>query len=158
MHAATLKKIKRWLNFTKMLHLQYICYSKLNLPTQLFPVLRSLSSHCRRELREKVIEKHDKRLKELTVQNKIMKVTELEDSNQVWKRILLGLPAGTLSFILRVGTDTLPTPLILTRKRLKTDPSCPLVATNNPPFTTSSTTVLRCYSKEGTLGGMIVAS
>ena len=52
------------------------------------------------------MENYDKRLRELTVQNKILEVVELEDSNQVWKRILQGLPAGQLSFHLRAGTNT----------------------------------------------------
>ena len=93
---------------------------------------KTLSSYCRKELRERVIEEHDERLKELTVQNKILEVAELERSNQVWKRILQGLPAGQLSFLLRAGTDTLPTPLNLRRWRLRTDPSCPLCGHKQP--------------------------
>ena len=86
---------------------------------------KSLSSHCRREL-ERTLKKYDKKLRELIVQSKILDVTELKDSNQVWKRILQGLQAGQLSFLLRAGTDALPTPLNLTHWKLKTDPSCPL--------------------------------
>lgn len=42
---------------------------------------RPLSDHCKREFRQQVIERHDRRL------SKILEVAELENSNQVWKRI-----------------------------------------------------------------------
>ena len=87
---------------------------------------KTLSNQCKSEFRKQVIEKHDKRLKELTVQNKILWVAELENSNQVWKRIMQGL-AGQKSFLLRAGTDTLPTPLNLRQWRLRMDLSCPLM-------------------------------
>lgn len=73
---------------------------------------KTLSNHCKREFRQ-VIEKHDKRLKELTVQRKILEAAELKNSNQVWRRIMEGLPAGQMSFFLRAGSDTLPTLLNL---------------------------------------------
>ena len=41
-------------------------------------------------------------------------------------RIMSGLPAGQLSFLLRAGTDILPSPLNLKRWRYRTDPSCSL--------------------------------
>ena len=37
-----------------------------------------------------------------------------------------GLPAGQMSFLLRAGSDTLPTPLNLKRWRLRMDSTCPL--------------------------------
>ena len=37
-----------------------------------------------------------------------------------------------MSFLLRAGTDTLPTPLNLRRWRLRTDPSCPLCGHKQP--------------------------
>ena len=74
---------------------------------------KTLSNCCKREFTQQVIEKHDKGLKNLTMQSKILEVAELENSNQVWKRIMQGLPAGQMSFLLRAGTDTLPTLLNL---------------------------------------------
>ena len=91
----------------------------------------SLTTHCRRD-NQKTIKRHDNWLKELTVQNKILEVAELEDSNQVWKRFLQGLPAGQLSFLLRATTDTLPTPLNVGHWRLKSDPSCSLCGHKQP--------------------------
>ena len=45
---------------------------------------------------------------------------------------MAGLPAGQFSFLLRAGTDTLPTPLNLKRWRYRTDPSCPLCGHKQP--------------------------
>ena len=87
---------------------------------------RALSNQCKSEFRQQAIEKHDKRLKELTVESKILWVAELENSNQVWKRIMQGLLAGQMSFLLRAGTDTLPTLLNLRWWRLRMDSSCPM--------------------------------
>ena len=44
----------------------------------------------------------------------------------MWKRVQQGLPGGQLSFLLRAGTDTLPTPLNLRRWCLKVDSICSL--------------------------------
>ena len=93
---------------------------------------KTVSSHCRSEFRQCVIENYDKNLKELTVQSKVLEFAELENSNQVWKRFQQGLPAGQLSFLLRAGTDTLPTSLILRHWRLRTDPSCSLCGHKQP--------------------------
>ena len=43
-----------------------------------------------------------------------------------------GLPAGLMSFLMRTGTDTLPTPLNPRQWRLRMDPSCPLCGYNQP--------------------------
>ena len=93
---------------------------------------KTLNNYLKREFRQQVIEKHDTSLKVLSVPSKILETAELEKSNQVWKRVLQGLPAGQMSFLLRVGTDTLPTPLNLRRWRFKTDPSCPLCSHKQP--------------------------
>jgi hypothetical protein len=58
-----------------------------------------------------VIEKYDNRLKKLTVQRKILEAAELESSNHVWRRVMKGLPAGQMSFLLIAGSDTFPTVL-----------------------------------------------
>ena len=93
---------------------------------------KTLNSQCRREFRERLVKTHGDRLMGLSVQTKILSVAELEDVNKVWKRVLQGLPAGQLSFLLRAGTDTLPTPLNLRRWRLKMDPRCPLCGNRQP--------------------------
>ena len=60
-----------------------------------------------------------------------VEIAELEDSNQVWKRILQSLPAGQLSFLLRAGTDTLPTPLE-TKNRSQLSPLWPQTTHHSP--------------------------
>ena len=93
---------------------------------------KTLRNQCKSELRHQVIETHDKILQKLTVQSKILEVVQLENSNQVWRRVMMGLPSGQMSFLLRAGTDTLPTPLNLRRWRLRVDPSCPLCGHTHP--------------------------
>ena len=83
---------------------------------------KTLSCQCRRDFRAMLAEKHNNKLRELCA-NKMLSVTQLEDDNQVWKRVLQGLPAGQLIFLLRAGTDALPTPLNLQRWRWKMDQS-----------------------------------
>ena len=70
---------------------------------QWFPI-KHINSHCRREVRDKSVENRDNKLKALTVLSQFLEVSELEDFNQVWNRILWGLLTGQLSFILRAGT------------------------------------------------------
>ena len=51
---------------------------------------------------------------------------------EFWHRIMQGLPAGQLSFILRGASDTLPTPLNLARWKLRVDSRCPLCSSPSP--------------------------
>ena len=104
---------------------------------------RTLGNLCRSALRQIVVEDNVSRLRELSVQTKILEVSELENSNQVWKRILQGLPAGHMSFLLRAGMDTLPTTLNLRRWKLRADSSCPYVdISNQQSFTFFLTSLL----------------
>ena len=50
----------------------------------------------------------------------------------IWNRILDGRPAGQLSFLLRAGSDTLPTPLNLKRWRIRVDANCTLCGALSP--------------------------
>ena len=52
---------------------------------------------------------------------------------RVWNRIQQGLPAGQLSFLLRAGSDTLPTPLNLRQWKLQTEACCDLCSSTSPP-------------------------
>ena len=67
-----------------------------------------------------------------SVQGKFKQVCELESQNRVWNRIIDGLPAKQLSFILRVGSDTLPTLLNLRRWKLRVDAKCTLCGSPSP--------------------------
>ena len=48
------------------------------------------------------------------------------------ERVQQGLPVGQISFLLRAGTDTLPTPLNLRRWHLNVDSTCSLCSSNQP--------------------------
>ena len=61
------------------------------------------------------IKQWNNKLNELTVQCKYSNITELEYQNHVRKCIQNGLPVGQLQFLLRAGSDTLPTLLNLQR-------------------------------------------
>ena len=82
---------------------------------------KTLKTQCKASFKEWLSETHKKKLEELSVQSKALEVIELEKANNVWKRVQQGLPAGQLSFLLRAGTGTLPTPLNLRRWHLKVD-------------------------------------
>ena len=93
---------------------------------------KTLSSQCRKIYRESRVTSCDTKLAQLTVQNKFLSVTQLEAVNHVWRRIMDGLPAGQLSFLLTAGTDTLPTPLNLKRWRIRVDSRCHLCMNRSP--------------------------
>ena len=74
----------------------------------------------------------DDNLHKLSVQSKFLNACDLEKSNRVWARILDGLPAKQLSFILRASSDTLPTPLNQRRWRMRVDAACDLCKSRSP--------------------------
>ena len=93
---------------------------------------RQLSNHGKKVFRQHGLETWDSKLEQLTVQWKFLDITELEARNGVWNRIQAGLPAGQLSFLLRAGSDTLPTPLNLKRWRMRIDSRCALCSHHLP--------------------------
>ena len=72
---------------------------------------KTMSRKCTSVHRDSRVKHWNDKLSELTVQCKFTAITELESQNNVWRRIQKGMPAGQLSFLLRAGSDTLPTPL-----------------------------------------------
>ena len=56
----------------------------------------------------------------------------MEAENRVWGCIQAGLPVGQLSFLVRAGSDTLPTPLNLKRWKMRVDSRCPLCNHHHP--------------------------
>ena len=60
----------------------------------------TLSKGVKCILKERSVKKWDEHLSTLTVQHKFGEACELKDNNRVWNRILKGLPAGQLSFVL----------------------------------------------------------
>ena len=93
---------------------------------------RQMTNQCRKVYREHRVETWNNKLNQLTVQRKFLAITELEAKNKVWGCIQAGIPAGQLSFLVRAGSDTLPTPLNLKRWRMRVDPRCPLCNHHHP--------------------------
>ena len=60
-------------------------------------------------------------------------IVALERESRSWKKIMNnGLTSGQLSFLLKAGSDTLPTPMNLRRMRIQHDSRCPLCKAPRP--------------------------
>ena len=96
-------------------HIGLICKgSDTNSPSN----FRSIDlSSCTGKLLNKII---------ATEQNKALSIIELEAENHFWRRIMDGLPSGQLSFLLRAGSETLPTPMNLQRYKIQVSSHCKL--------------------------------
>ena len=87
---------------------------------------RSLMKPLNNTLIRQHINHWNSNLKSLSVQSKLLDIIQVEKECHVWSRIMFGLPAGQMSFMIRAGIDCLPTPVNLCRWKIQTDPSCPL--------------------------------
>ena len=76
--------------------------------------------------------KWNNNLESLQVQRKFIDIINLEDDTKLWNRIVDGLPKGQLSFLLRAGSDTLPTPTNLHRWKFRVSQVCPLCRQPSP--------------------------
>ena len=74
----------------------------------------------------------NRQLDTLSVQSKFRDIVSLEPQCKVWNRIISGLPAGQLSFLLRAGADCLPSPMNLRRWKLRTNAKCDLCQSPSP--------------------------
>ena len=92
----------------------------------------SVKSIISKSLHQKHTDAWNTSLDQLQVQSKFKDVVALEPESRTWNRLLTGLPAGQLSFLLRAGTDCLPTPLNLQRWRYRVSSSCPLCSSPSP--------------------------
>ena len=127
-------------------------FSTQNLPSSIPPASLDLLKSARESIKDlppskpalqlkhatrKVTEAHqvthwDNHLDTLSVQSQFKDIVILEGDCKIWSRIQSGLPAGQLSFLLKAGTDCLPTPLNLCRWKIQTDPKCPLCSWPQP--------------------------
>ena len=75
----------------------------------------------------------DRHLDSLQVQSKFKDIVALEDATHLWKKISNhGLNAGQLSFTLKAGSDTLPTPVNLHRWKIQVGAKCQLCGSPRP--------------------------
>ena len=102
---------------------------ELSDPAQSSKLLKSQAKKCISVLHAS---RWNNQLERLEVQSKFKDIISLESDCPIWNRIVLGLPSGQLSFILRAGSDTLPTPLNLCRWKIQTNPRCPLCNSRSP--------------------------
>ena len=106
-----------------------------DIPTEIVSILKSaaimISPHQLKKVARKLatarqLEDMEAKLKSLQVQNKFGDIIELEESTHIWRRIIDGMPAGQLLFILRCGSDTLPSPMNLPHWKIQLHSHCPL--------------------------------
>ena len=88
--------------------------------------LAALKRGTRKSLKDHSTKCWNQKLSSLCVQNKFLNITELEAENHFWRRIMDGLPSGQLSFMIRAGSDTLPTPMNLQRYKIQVSSHCKL--------------------------------
>ena len=92
----------------------------------------TFKSKARTSLRSSHVRYWNSTLEPLTVQNKFLDIAALEQNCPLWKRLMYGLPEKQLSFLLRAGCDTLPTPMNLARWNIITSPVCTLCCCTQP--------------------------
>ena len=93
---------------------------------------KTLGKACKAILKKEVSKNWNESLCKLSVQSKFLDACDLEKSNRVWARILVGLPAKQLSLILRASSDTLTTSLNQRRWKMRIDASCDLCKSKSP--------------------------
>ena len=90
---------------------------------------RALKAAVVKQLNTHKAAEWDAQLDGLQVQSKFKDNVTLES---VWNRIISGLPSRQMSFVLRAGSDTLPTPPDLARWKIQSNPHCPICCSRNP--------------------------
>ena len=75
----------------------------------------TIKTQVRKSLRQNHSKHWNNTLDHLQIQSKFRDIITLEPESHTWNRLIAGLPAGQLSFLLRAGADCLPTPLNLRR-------------------------------------------
>ena len=90
----------------------------------------AIKKRAKEILRQRQADIWNASLTPLLVQSKF--IILLEPQSHTWNRLLAGLPAGQLSFLIRAGADCLPTPLNLRRWHYRVCSKCPLCNSPNP--------------------------
>ena len=86
----------------------------------------NILSTCRKSIARKYSANWESHLQQLEVQSKLLDVLPLGSEDHLWQRLLLGMPEGHLSFILRASCDCLPSPSSLARWGYLPSRKCPL--------------------------------
>ena len=83
-------------------------------------------STCKKSIARKYSAYWESHLQQLEVQSKLLDFLPLGSEDHLWQRLLLGMPEGHLSFILRASCDCLPSPSSLARWGYLPIRKCPL--------------------------------
>ena len=94
---------------------------------------KKMKDECKAILANRQRQIWDNHLNQLTVQNRLLETTALEEANPVWKRLMYGMPSNQLSFVLCAATECLPSPVTLARMKIHVDRKCALCG--NPQST-----------------------
>ena len=70
----------------------------------------NILSTCKKSIARKYSANWESHLQQLEVQSKLLDILPLGSEDHLWQRLLLGMPEGHLSFILRASCDCLPSP------------------------------------------------
>ena len=90
------------------------------------------TTYARHDLCHTHVDYWESKFETLAVQNKLLDIVTLEQACPLWKRLIYGLPEKQLSFLLRAGCDTLPTPMNPARWNIITSPKCALFLATQP--------------------------
>lgn len=83
-------------------------------------------SSCKKAIAEKYACSWESHLQQLEVQSKLLEVLPLGSEDHLWQRLLIGMPEGHLSFVLRASFDCLPSPASLAHWGYCPSKKCPL--------------------------------
>ena len=120
-------------NIIQGLHIPPKCNSILNNAKESVATLAGIKKHCKVQVKETATQHWNNHLSQLQVQRKFSDIVSLGKENKTWKKIMNnGLTSGQLSFLLKAGSDTLPTPMNLRRMRIQCDSRCPLCKAPRP--------------------------
>ena len=90
------------------------------------PKPKRILSACKKVISGRYAQDWESHLSTLTVQNRLADILPLGKEDHLWLRLLTGMPAGQLSFVLRASTECLPSPSTLARWGFSLSKKCPL--------------------------------
>ena len=101
----------------------------------IFETSSSSSTPVNSEVKKSVRQNHESHwnstLDHLQIQSQFKDIVVLEGASHAWNRMLMGLPVGQLSFLLRAGAYCLPTPMNLCHWKYIVSNSCSLYSSPN---------------------------
>ena len=121
-------------SFTQgVLDIPAACASIFKAASESVTSLPALKKQCKEQLTSMTTQHWDNHLRTLQVQKMFADIVALEEENHSWRKITRnGLTSGQLSFLLKTGSDTLPTPMNLRHMHIQHGSQCPLCSSVRP--------------------------